>query len=340
MIPDRGDVFVVVEQDRGELRDVTLEMLGDARMLAERLSAKVWALVLSAGWPAMPEWVDSALPAHGADGILLLEHKLLEPYVTEAHLQALVEVCGRFSPAILMLAASRNGQDLAPRVAARLRAPCASDCISFRLTPEGALAATRPVHAGKAHATLELQGAPLYVVTLRPGVAGVGRPIAGRQIETHRVVPVIDPGKLPVRATSFIPADPATIDLSEAEVVVAGGRGVGGPEGWRRIEELADALGAAFGASRVAVDRGWAPFERLVGQTGKTVRAKLYVACGISGASQHVQGMKDSEVIVAINTDNGAPILKLAHLAVVGDLNQVIPALIDRVRALRSAGRS
>jgi electron transfer flavoprotein alpha subunit len=340
MTPSRGDVFVVVEQDRGELRDVTLEMLGDARMLADRLSAKVWALVLGAGWASMPDWVESALPAHGADGVLLLEHELLEPYVTEAHVQAIVDACGRSSPAILMLAASRNGQDLAPRLAARLRVPFASGCISFRLTSEGIFTATRPVCAGKAQETLALQGAQLYVVTLRPGVAGVGRPVAGRRAEIRRMVPELDPAKMPVRVTAFMPADPSTIDLSEAEVVVAGGRGVGGAEGWRRIEELADALGAALGASRVAVDRGWAPFERLVGQTGKTVHAKLYVACGISGASQHVQGMKDSEVIVAINTDKGAPILKLAHLGVVGDLSRVIPALIDRVVALRSTGTS
>lgn len=274
------EIFVVVEHERGELGDVTLEMLGDARTLADQISGNVSAVVLGAPFAALPGWIGSALPAHGADRVLLVEHERLDPYLTEAHLQALEDAVGRFRPAIVILAASRNGQDLAPRLAARLHAPFSGDCISFRLDADGSLETVRPVYGDKADATVALQHGELCVVTLGPNVAGVGRGRAGREAEVTRIVPEIDPAQLRARVLSLVPADPATIDLAEAERVVAGGRGAGSAERWRRIEELADCLGASLGASRVAVDLGWAPFERQVGQTGKIVKAKLYVACG------------------------------------------------------------
>ena len=238
---------------------------------------------------------------------------------------------------MIMLAATGGGQDLASRLAARLRVPHASDCISFQVTAGGALAAVRPAYGGQAHQVVGLRGRQPWVITLRPGAAGVGRATAGRRADVERVVPEIAPERLSVRVIGLVEADPATIDLAEAELVVAGGRGAGGPDGWKQIQGLAEALGASLGATRPAVDQGWAPFDRQIGQTGKTVKARLYVACGISGASQHTLGMQQSEVIVAINTDKSAPIMKMAHLALVGDLRAVIPALVRRIRTLRRA---
>lgn len=328
-------IVVVVEHDRGELRDVTLEMLGDARALADSITGCVTAVMMKSPSSAPPPWIGSSLPSHGADSVILVEHEQLDPYVTEVHLRALEAVVARLRPEIVMLAASRTGQDLAPRLAARLRAPFAGDCISFRIDSQGSLEAVRPMYGDAAHVTVALRRGNPYVVTLRPNVAGVGAGRAGRRAEVTRMIPHLDAVEPLVRVRSLVPADPATIDLTEAERIVAGGRGVGSAEGWKRIEELSACLGASLGASRVAVDLGWAPFAQQVGQTGKRVKAKLYIACGISGASQHTLGMQDSEVIVAINSDAAAPIFKLAHFGVVGDLHSILPSVVQRVRSLR-----
>lgn len=328
-----GDVFVVVEHEGENLCEVTLELLGDARVLAPKLSGKVCAIVLMGKIDTPPAWVSTRLAEHGADRVLLVEHRLLDPYVTEAYVEALSQLCRRFGPALVMAAATEKGQDYAPRLAARLGAPFASDCISFKILPDGSFSATRPVCADKAHGVVVLQGSQPFVVTLRQSVAGVGNGTPKRRIDVERVALEIDSAAVPVEVIEVVAADPATLDLSEAEIIVAGGRGVGSRENWGLIDELAGVLNASVGASRVAVDLGWTPYIRQVGQSGKTVKAKLYVACGISGASQHLSGMQECDAVIAINIDKTAPIMKVAHLSVVGDLNEVIPAIVTKIRS-------
>lgn len=329
-----NDVWVIVEHQQGKLADVTLEMLGDARKLADKLGGQVWAIMLTAGGAGDGSEV---MAHHGADRVLLVEHALFEAYTTEPCVQALAALCAEHAPGILLLAATLNGQDLAARLSARLGTGLAADCVTLKINAEGRLEATRPTHADKVYGTTVCVAGTPQMATLRPGVAGVGKPNTARKAEVSTVEPVLDATTLRARAVGFVPADPKTIDITEAERIVAAGMGVGGREGVQALEELAELLGAALAGSRLAVDQGWLPYERQVGQSGRTVAPRLYIAAGISGASQHTLGMRDAQTIVAINTDKAAGIFKLAELGIVGDLHQVIPALTKKLRAQKKA---
>lgn len=328
-MPVSKDVWVIVEHRQGKLADVTLEMLGDARKLADKLGGEVWAVMLTAGGAGDGTEV---MAHHGADQVLLIEHELFDAYMTEPCAQTLAELCREHAPAILLLAATLNGQDLAARLSARLRTGLASDCVTLKVNAEGRLEATRPAYADKVYSTVVCCAGHPQMATLRPGVAGVGKANTSRKAEVLRFQPTISRETIRAHAVGFVPADPKTIDISEADQVVAAGMGVGSREGLQILEELADLIGASLGGSRLAVDQGWLPYERQIGQSGKTVTPRLYIAAGISGASQHTLGMKDAETIIAINTDKTAGIFKLTDLGVVGDLHQVIPALTKKLR--------
>lgn len=324
-------VWVLAEGQPGKWPEVTLEMLADARAYADRSGEPVWAIVCGESFPAGESWADE-LAHHGADRVVALHHPLLATYATEPYVLALTGLAAQTPPSLVVLAAGRSGQDLAPRLTVRLGGIAATGCISFRWLDGGALEAVRPAWADKGQITLHLPSGRPRVVTLRPGVAGVAKPNPGRQAPLERVPAAIAEEQVRVRPVQFIPADPRTIDITEADRIVAGGRGAGGPEGFALLGELAVLLEAAIAASRVAVDLGWVPYERQVGQTGRKVRPRLYLACGISGASQHVMGMQDSDVIIAVNKDKAANIFKLAQLGIVGDVQDVIPALIRKLR--------
>jgi electron transfer flavoprotein alpha subunit len=205
------------------------------------------------------------------------------------------------------------------------------NCVNFEIPADGFLHAVRPVYNHRFYSS-EVCQLPPFLATVAPGTIGVEKPDLSRQVEGERIdIPALG-GESTIQEVAFIKGDSRTLDLTEADIIVAGGRGLGGPEGFQLLQELADELGATVGATRPTVDDKWVPFEKQVGQTGKTVRPKLYIACGISGAIQHIMGMRDSETIIAVNKDPEAPIFKIATLAVEGDLHQIVPALIRYIR--------
>ncbi len=324
-------ILAVLEQRGGILKKTAFELLGEARRLADQGGpSPVGALLIGAGASALAD----ALGPAGADAVRVLEHADLAFYSGDGYARLVAGEVARLKPAVVLFPASAMGKDLAPRVAALLGAPLASDCVALEVE-NGALIATRPVFAGKARARVKLSadaGVPA-LASLRPNVFTAPPPKSGRTA-SKEVVPA-DPGVLRDRVREVVAAATAKVDLTEADVIVAGGRGLKGAEHWHLVEELAQALGAATGASRAVVDAGWRPHGEQVGQTGKTVNPTLYIACGISGAIQHLAGMSSSKVIVAVNKDPDAPIFKVADFGIVGDLFEVLPRMTEEFKKLK-----
>lgn len=313
-----NNVLVIAEQRDGILKKVAFEMLGIGAELAAALGGSVEAALLGAGLDGLPD----TLARHGATKVYVADDGSLATYSSEGYTNTLAAFIGKIEPAIILIGATAQGRDLAARLAARLGVGLASDCIALEIDG-GRLVATRPIFAGKALARVKLNGAP-QMATLRPNVLAAPEP----QAATATVEPVAaTTGDVRARVVDMIAAGEGEIDVAEADVIVSGGRGVGGPEGFAPVRSLAKTLGAAVGASRAAVDAGWIEHAHQVGQTGKTVTPNLYIACGISGAIQHLAGMKTAKVIVAVNKDPEAPIFKVANYGIVGDLFEVVPLL-------------
>jgi electron transfer flavoprotein alpha subunit len=286
----------------------------------------VEAVLLGADLDGLPDM----LAQYGASKVYVADDARLQPYSSEAYTATLAGVVGKTGPAILLLGATAMGKDLAPRLAARLGVGVASDCTALEID-DGRLLATRPIFAGKALARVKLAADP-QIATVRPNVLAACEP----DPDATAAVEPIAAADVDVRArvVDIAGAGEGEIDVAEADIIVSGGRGVGGPEGFAPVRSLARTLGAAVGASRAAVDAGWIEHAHQVGQTGKTVTPNLYIACGISGAIQHLAGMKTSKVIVAVNTDPEAPIFKLANYGIVGDLFKVVPAMEEEFKKI------
>jgi electron transfer flavoprotein alpha subunit len=270
--------------------------------------------------------------SYGADRVHVFDDAELAAYATESFARALAQVVTQERPAVVLVPYTAMGKDVAPRVAARVGAGLVSDVVKLDVK-DGRLEARRPVYAGKALATVRWEGEP-QMATLRPNVFALGAPEAARKYET--VTGRADVTTRRARVQSVQAAGAGKVELTEAQIIVSGGRGLKGPENFHLVEELAAALGAAVGASRAVVDAGWVDHQMQVGQTGKTVSPTLYVAAGISGAIQHLAGMSSSKVIVAINKDADAPIFKVADYGIVGDVFEVLPKLTAAARELRS----
>lgn len=326
-----GDVLAFVEQREGTARGVSLEVMSAAAALAAELGGKAHAVIL--GGPGAAG-AAAALGAHGAEVIHAGEHPDLEAYSAEGYAPALEALVGGKDFAAVLFAATSLGRDLAPHVAARLGVPLASDVTELSAAG-GSITLRRPVYSGKAFARLSTDATPV-IATLRPNIfAATQRPAAG-QVESF--TPDVDASSFRVRTVGFEAAG-GDLDVSEAAIVVSGGRGMKEPENWSVLEGLRDALGtgqAALGASRAVVDSGWRPHAEQVGQTGKTVAPKLYFAVGISGAVQHLAGMRTSGTIVAINKDPEAPIFQVADYGIVGDALEVVPRLSEEIARLKS----
>jgi electron transfer flavoprotein alpha subunit len=315
-------ILVFIEQRDGVVRSVSREALGEAVRLAKSLGGEVVGVCAAASDPGL-----AALGDAGADRILLATNAAFTRYDGAAYAAAVAAAVAAEKPAVVLFAGSSMGRDLAPRVAAKLGVGLAPDCTALTVDG-GALTATRPVFAGKAVQKLRFPKSPA-IVSLRPKVfapvAGAGKAGAVQPLAV-----AVEPSRAKVREVAAQAG--AAVDLTEAEIIVSGGRGVKGPEHFALIEGLAEALGATVGASRAVVDAGWRPHSEQVGQTGKTVSPKLYVAIGISGAIQHLAGMSSSRCIVAINKDADAPIFKVADYGVVGDLFEIVPAMIAELK--------
>ncbi|NNF38833.1 MAG: electron transfer flavoprotein subunit alpha/FixB family protein, partial [Gemmatimonadetes bacterium] len=310
------------------------EVVSTAAALAASLGGEAHAIVVGAGdlGGAGP-----ALGASGAERVKVASHADLGSYAAEAYASVVADAVRAGGYAAVLFAATSVGKDLAPRVAALLGVPMAAD-VTEVAADGGAVVVRRPVYAGKAFARLRLEASPA-VVSLRPNAFSAADHGAAGAVEAIDVS--VDASSWGARVVSFEAASAGALDVSEASVVVAGGRGMKGPEHWGLLEELRDALGSdvtALGASRAVVDAGWRPHGEQVGQTGKTVAPKLYIAVGISGAIQHLAGMRTSGTIVAVNKDPDAPIFGVADYGVVGDLFEVLPRLTSAVRDLRAGG--
>ncbi len=314
-------IVTFAEQRDGKLRRPSLEAVSEARRLADQMGASVATVVIGAG----VESLAGELASYGADAVHAYEDA--GTYATEVAAKAVAEVITNLKPAAVLIPFSAMGKDLAPRVAARVGAGLVSDVVGLTVK-DGKLEARRPMYAGKAYATVRWNGEP-QMATLRPNVFALGTADAGRKAEV--VKGTIDPNQR-ARVSKVEAKAAGKVELTEAQTIVSGGRGLKGPEHFPLVSNLAEAMGAAVGASRAIVDAGWVDHHLQVGQTGKTVSPTLYVACGISGAIQHLAGMSSSKVIVAINKDADAPIFKVANYGIVGDVFEILPKLTEAAR--------
>ncbi len=318
------NILVFAEHRNKAFKKASFEAISAARSLAQQSGGKVIGLAVGSGIEATAK----ELGAYGAEKILVVDDPQLERHSNTAYAKAIAEVATGQGVQVVLLAATQMGKDLAPRVAAKLGAGLASDCIA--LTLEGSeVVATRPVYAGKALADVKVT-TPTKVFTLRPNVFTAVEAAGGSDVE--KVSVAFAPGDFG-SSVKEVKVSTGRPDVTEADIIVSGGRGIKGPEHFTLIEGLADALGAAVGASRAVVDAGWRPHDEQVGQTGKTVAPTLYIACGISGAVQHLAGMSSSKYIVAINKDKDAPIFQVADYGIVGDLFEILPELTAQVKS-------
>ncbi|MFO1119127.1 MAG: electron transfer flavoprotein subunit alpha/FixB family protein [Rhodospirillales bacterium] len=324
-------IVVVAETIYGALTPATLECVEEARDVADSLAAAVHVVLPGHGVAELaPE-----LAAHGADRVTVIDHAALAEFSADAWLAAVAPVLKAARATLTLAPDSGYGRAWLPRLSARWRIPLATACIRLKVTDEGYPEVFRISHGGRLHERQIWARGAAVMVMLSPGVRGVGPELAGREATIDSVTPALDPQAFRDRTLRTVPPDPHDVDLSEAERIVSGGLGVGGPEGMALLQQLADELEAALGGTRVVADRGWLPADRFIGTTGKIVAPKLYLALGVSGAGQHVAGITGSETVIAINTDRTAPLLKLADLGVVGDLHAIVPALIRKLRELR-----
>lgn len=317
-------ILVVAEQMDGKFRKVTYEITSQGRRMADAAGEPLTAAVVGAG----VESIATQLASFGADKVLVVDDPGLAEGTPESYAAAIFQVIKANEPKIVLFGATVQGKDLAPRLAARLDAGLAMDCTEIRLEGDR-LVAVRPIFGGKVLAEVAVESSP-KLAAIRPNVVEIEENLKEGQIEKMDV-------ELPAAQTQLIEkrVEPSgQVDLTEADTVVSGGRGMGGAD-FSIIEELARSLGGAVGASRSAVDEGWRPHSDQVGQTGKVVTPSLYIACGISGAIQHLAGMASSKYIVAINKDPEAPIFKKADYGIVDDLYKVVPAITAEVKKLK-----
>jgi electron transfer flavoprotein alpha subunit len=321
-----NNVFVWIDQINSQADSIAWETLGLARNLADDLGGQLIAVVLGENINGLGEQAIH----YGADSALVCNNATLKQFRLEPYAALLTRLAQEHEPAVILMGASNSGLELAPYVAAKLGVGLAADCTELKIK-DGSLVATRPALSGNVIARIEFGDVRPYMGTVRRRVFPAPEPDAGRRGDISTVEAVLAEADIPTKIEGFETAT-GEVSLTDAKVIVSGGRGVGGPEGFLPIKALADTLGGALGTSRATVDAGWIPYAHQVGQTGKTVQPDLYIACGISGAIQHLAGMKTSKVIVAINKDPEAPIFKYAHYGIVGDLFDYLPALTEEFK--------
>ena len=321
-----NSILVFIEQrDRNPKRSC-FEAVSEGKRLASKLNGKSVALIVGSNIKNLSEQAGY----YGADNVYLIDDPRFAKYTPEGYARAIVETAKKIDPAAILFSASAMGRDLSPTVAALLHTSVAADCTALSVE-SGKVIAIRPVYAGKIFITISFKNTPA-VVSLRPNVFTADGPDTSRKATIEELKLTIDANSMKTVVKEIVSATTGKQDLTEASVIVSGGRGFKGPENFHLRDELAEVLGASIGASRAVVDAGWRPHSEQVGQTGKTVSPNLYIACGISGAIQHLAGITSSKVIVAINKDPDAPIFKVANYGIVGDLFEVLPALTDQLK--------
>ena len=333
-----GNVWVFVEQEAGKIASVSLELVCKGRELADRLGVKLEGVLLGNN---VAHCADE-LFSYGCDKVFLAEDERLEPFTVMPYAKVLMDMIREHKPNILLFGATLKGRELAPRVASEKRAGLTADCTDLKIDDfhdaksgkdyYNKLMQIRPAFGGNIIATIVNSWDDPQMVTVREGVMKLSSPDPSRKGEIEKVKVALTTAETVVKVVERVRAE-KSVDLRSAQIIVAGGYGVGSAANFKLIRDLAEALGGEVGASRAAVDAGWIDHDHQVGQTGVTVRPRLYIACGISGAIQHRAGMAEAKKIIAINTDPDAPIMSCAHYAIIGDLNTVIPEMIKAFKA-------
>ena len=345
-IEEYKGVYVFAQQVDNEISGIALELLGKGKELAAKLETEVTAVLIGYNVKNLAD----KLAEYGADKVILVDDPELETYRTEPYAHALASVIEKYKPEIMLVGATAIGRDLGPTVSARVKTGLTADCTSLEIGDFPLVAApgkeseqkhnqllmTRPAFGGNTIATIACPDNRPQMATVRPGVMQKIAPIAGAKANVVEFNPGFTPNNRYVEILNVVKAVKSTANIMEAKILVSGGRGVGSKENFKLLEDLAEVLGGTVSCSRAVVDNGWKPKDLQVGQTGKTVRPQIYFAIGISGAIQHVAGMEESDLIVAINKDETAPIFDVADYGIVGDLNKVVPALTEQLKAAKA----
>lgn len=333
-------VYVFAQQVDNELSGIAFELLGKAKELAKDLNTDVTAMLLGSGVKGLAD----QLAEYGADKVIVVDDPELKEYRTEPYAHAVSSIINEYKPEIVLVGATAIGRDLGPRVSARVATGLTADCTvleigDFPLNPvpgqeqkHNQLLMTRPAFGGNTIATIACPDNRPQMATVRPGVMQKIDPVQGAKAEVIEFNPGFTPNDKYVEIVEIVKEISNTVDIMDAKILVSGGRGVGSKENFQILQDLADVIGGTVSCSRAVVDNGWMPKELQVGQTGKTVRPNVYFAIGISGAIQHAAGMEESDIIVAINKDETAPIFEIADYGVVGDLNKIVPKLTEELK--------
>jgi len=331
-ISEYKGVWVVAEHYKNRIHDAAYQLLGKGRELANILKVELTLVLLGHNFENQLQEFGN----YGANKVIYVRSKILKNYYSDLYVKTLTELVQDIKPEIILIGATPTGRDFAPRVAKRLNAGLTADCTGLDIDSEtGNLLQTRPTFGGNIMATIRTPNSRPQMATVRPGIFKTPE-----KTNNKAEIEIIDydykEKDSVTKIVKIINREKSSVDLEDAEIIVSGGRGVGSKENFKVIEDLAEVLNAEIGGSRVTVELDWIEHDRQVGQTGKTVSPKLYIACGISGAIQHIVGMQSSDIIVAINRDPNAPIFKVAHYGIVGDLHKVIPALIEEIKRVRA----
>lgn len=325
-------VMVFAEQRHGKIENVALELIGKGSELAKSLDEKVTAILLGYNISGLAKELVEA----GADKVIFVDKKELENYDTEAYAQAVTAIVNAEKPEIMLIGATTLGRDLGPRVSSRVSTGLTADCTSLEIGEARELLMTRPAFGGNLMATIICPDHRPQMSTVRPGVMARLESIPGRAGEIKEFPITFDSSKFRVKLLEIVKEGEKKIDITEASVLISGGRGIGNEENFKKLYPLAEELHGVVSGSRAVVDAGWLGHERQVGQTGKTVRPGVYFALGISGAIQHLAGMEESDLIIAINKDKGAPIFSAADLGIVGDINKIVPAIVEELKKIKA----
>ena len=338
-------VYVFAQQVDNEVSGIALELIGKGKDLAKDLDTDVTAVLIGSDVKGLVD----VLAEYGADKVIVVDDPELKEYRTEPYAHALASVINEFKPDVMLVGATAIGRDLGPRVSARVHTGLTADCTvleigDFPITPvpgkeqkHNQLLMTRPAFGGNTIATIACPDFRPQMATVRPGVMQKQERVPGAKAEVIEFNPGFTPDNKYVEILEVVKAVSDVADIMDAKILVSGGRGVGSAENFKMLEDLAEALGGTVSCSRAVVDSGWKPRDLQVGQTGKTVRPQVYFAIGISGAIQHVAGMEESDLIVAINKDENAPIFDVADYGIVGDLNKIVPALTEQIKAAKAS---
>lgn len=326
---DYKGIYVFVQQVDNKVNNVSFELLGKAKELAKDMETEVTAVLLGSKVSNLCD----ELAKWGADKILVVDDPRLEPYTTEPYAYCMNYIIKNYKPAVVLYGATAIGRDLAPRVSARVKTGLTADCTKLAVDSETkGLRMTRPAFGGNIMATILCPDHRPQMATVRPGVMKKAEPQVGRKVPVETVNVKLTDAQRTVNVVDIVKNITNKVDIQSAKILVAGGRGMKKPENFKMLRELADVLGGEVAASRAAVDAGWVEKDIQVGQTGKTVRPKLYIACGISGAIQHLAGMEESDLIIAINKDAYAPIFEVADYGIVGDALKIVPELTAKLK--------